>query len=470
MKKIVISLISIVLLSGAFCPVWAQYDSLALAANEELIKKTNYQPITNDVFQFPTPEEAAKVFEKGKEFLDMMEKKTLTSSSQANSKKKEIYSYLHGSSKKVNSKDKEMRPDLLAFSNLLQEQYNSNNDLFSSFIKERENENNFKHYQDFYKQIVWKADGTPDLTKAATAKAYLAFYNLIHNNGKPSRLQVGRIDEHFPLLGVYGDFLRKLQNKFGDNDAYVWFSYWLYFGWWKDEITPQEEEELSNEFAKQMLYDDFKKYGFKQQETDQWIKFATSLSSYAEFSKNATGTTVPIRAQGNWYLTVFIRPSNDQYMTALHEFQHVKDFFPGANGWTMIDELPTKIQEIVVRDTIYREIHNITDPKPVKYNENAYIEENGIYLGEIAVFFQNLIKKYKSNNYSGLLLTPEASNYIKDIYDKHLEYLIKRDYKIDPSTLSKKQLELVKKEASRDLRESTENKIKEINSSVRPKF
>ncbi|MBO7605725.1 MAG: hypothetical protein J6S61_04605, partial [Elusimicrobiaceae bacterium] len=285
MKKIITSLVSIVLLLGALCPVCAQEDNIEYLAGLEISNRTHFQSISDQDFKFPSSEEAIKVFRQGKKLLDTMERKITAAPPCA-----------------------QLPSDLAAYKSYFSTV--DYHEVVQSALVEKQNDQDLKHYRDFYNQIVWKEDGTPDLTKAATAKAYLAFYYLVHNQGKPSRLKVGRIDEHFPLLGVYADSFKELQEKFGNNDAYLWFTYQLYLGEGRQQMIPQEYDKKAEEIAKQMLYNDFKKYGFTENQVDQWIDFATSWNNYADFRKDKIkGAIQLVRDRGNCYSTIFIRPA-----------------------------------------------------------------------------------------------------------------------------------------------------------------
>ena len=403
MRKLIISITIFLLCLGTSSPVLAQNDRSVTLASGEIIGRTNFKIISDQPFKFPSQEEAAKVFTKGKEMLAKMAVEATV---------------LDGISKKIDSGNK---PSYLLYSNKTYKQ-------------------DLKHYLNFYKQIIWKEDGTPDLTKAATAKAYLAFYYLIHNDGKPSALQVGRIDEHFPLLGVYADSFAELQRRFGNNDAYLWLMYELYYEKGVENMIPLEMANQARESVKEIFYTDLNKYGITQEEADKWLAFATSWKCFVTLFPDNTGGTVGIADKGNWYLTVFIRPNVDRYMSILHEFQHVKDWFPGLIQSRSLVELTTTLMEVVVSDTIRRKMQpNIPDAEILKYPHAS--ESLGVNLGEIAIFFRSLSQKYNTDNYAQLLLLPEATEYIEKSYDKFLENFISKYQNINLDTKTEKEKE-----------------------------
>ena len=131
MRKLIISIMTSLLCCGTFCPVLAQNNDPLAKASAEIIDRTNFKIVSNEYFKFPSPKEAAQVFTKGKEMLAKMAVESVV---------------LDGISKQIDSENKQ---SYLLHSNKTYKQ-------------------DLKHYWDFYKQIIWKEDGTPDLTKAAT--------------------------------------------------------------------------------------------------------------------------------------------------------------------------------------------------------------------------------------------------------------------------------------------------------------
>ncbi len=408
-KKIIIGIMSVTLWLGVYFPSLAQQNTNIKYT--EFARRTNYKPISKGNFRFPSTQEALEVFAQGRELLSSMGN---TQSPQNSPSNPVSFDTIQNFSDSLNVKHKH-------YQNLIQ----------SSLIQAQA-DRDFEHYQNFYEQIVWKTDGTPDLAKAATLKSYLAFYNLIHNNGKPSRLQIGRIDEHFPLLGINADAFALLQQKFGNNDAYLWFTYELYYIAGVDHIIPSEDAQKADEIAKQILYSSLQKYGITPQETDKWLEFSTTWQSLAYFPDAARGATITVAYEGNWYYTMFLRPNsqilegrpyNPIALIALHEFQHVKDYFPGIMYMKFsLNELPTTLAELVAADDVYRQIHNIPYNQPIAYKHKS--DFLGINLAEIAGFFRNLSQKYNTDNYAELLLKPEATKYIVDNYNNFAENAI----------------------------------------------
>ena len=402
-RKIIISVINIILWSGIFCPLQAQQNS---AVNKEIMQRTNYQQGIYKEFIMPD-----EVFARGRELLFKMKEE-----------------HPSAAPRQIDYRNKQMIPYIS--SDLIGQEVNlpvSNYyDIIKSALSE-DNDSDFRYYMNFYRQIVWNKDGTPDLNKASTAKAYFAFYNLIYNDGKPSHLQVGRIDEHFPLLAVYADSFFELQKRFGNDDAYLWFTFALYNNDGVDHMIPIEDAEKADIISKEILYNDLKKYGITQKQADEWLKFATSWSS--DFSnspaiKDVDGRIVSFTGEGNWYLTIFLRSQKQLNirnearggylplaLVASHEFQHIKDTFPGETEVPSLAELTTTVKQIIETDDIYRKIHKISDMEPVKYRKQTDITQ--IEVGEVAVFFRNLSKTYNTDDYAKLMLTKESTDFIK---------------------------------------------------------
>lgn len=431
-RKIIISII-ILILFGVLCSAQVERGSSSSDVLKEVLNRTNLQHISDQEFKFPSSEEAAEVFAKGKELLLRMRVESVLSKKvpqQIDSDIDRFSIYL---------------PDLLNM-----EQKNKNFSFRKPILRldnKQYSNQYFNHYQDFYRQIVWKDNGAPDITKAATAKAYLAFYNLV-NVGKMSHLQVGRIDEHFPLLGVHSDAFVELQEKFGNDNAYLWFTYELYHEKGRRDMIPPEDAEKAKEIAKQILYQDLQNYGITKNQADEWLKFATSWKSYALIPSGSSGGITQVSLQGNWYSTIFIRPNclgEDQYRVALHEFQHVKDFFPCTTEEYSLNELTPGVKDVVLYDQIYRKIHAIPYNQAIVYkHSNDYL---GINLGEIARFFQDLSQKYQTDNYAQLLMTEEAVKYIYDNYDRFLKNVVSVKLKErgdNPLYKSKKEIEEMK--------------------------
>ncbi len=405
MRKSIISIMTFLL---CCVTLHAQQSTVAnVPETEEIHSRTYYQPIDNKGFVDP-----AEVIAKGKELLDTMERKITTAPS---------VPYLP--------------PDLQSGEiNYYIPYYH---EILQTSLAEQINYQDVKRYQDFYDQIIWNDDGTPNMTKAATAKAYMAFYYLINNAGKPSRMRVGRIDEHFPLLGVYADAFAELQIRFGNNDPYLWFTYILYNGDAVDHMIPVKDAKQADIISKQMLYDDWQKYGITPAQTDEWLKFMTSWSnklSNSEGYVNTDGRTISVIDNGNWYQSVFLS-SQDQLnirneerggylplaVLTSHEFQHIKDIFPGTVMRPSLAELTAVLRQIVESDAIYRQIHPTPDSQPVEYATTCDVSK--IKIGEVAIFFRNLSKKYNTDNYAQLLLKPEAIEYINEEYLKDADYM-----------------------------------------------
>ena len=446
-KKIITSIIGIILWLVVSCPALAQSGDF-YTIWYEIEKRTNFKPISNQYFSFPSEEEAAKVFTEGKYLLN-------------------------------NIKTKESSTEIVPFDNTpastqitsdsIQGQYYQNFKFYQGLLKsdliEKQRYRDSKHYQDFYDQIVWKEDGKPDLTKAATAKAYLAFYNLIHNNGKPSWLKVGRIDEHFPLLGIYADDFDQLDKQFSNNDAYLWLTFELYYLSGLELMIPKEDKEEAENLAKQILYNNLQKYGITPYQADKWLEFATSWKSYI-----SQGGIVAINHLGNWYCTIFIHNNKNLYLplglVALHEFQHTKDTFPGlkTSQQSLLRELTTTIEYIVEADNIYYQIHST-------HNNYKHTHRHlGVKLEEIASFFRNLSKKYNTDNYAQLLLKPEATKYIEESYEKYMKASIleelKKQYGEDIPNISKQEMEKLKNINRPLVRKQIEEHIKKDNSKL----
>ena len=408
-KKIITGIMSAALWLGMCFPAFAQQNYSI--KDTEFARRTNYKPLSKGNFHFPSTQEALEVFAQGRKLLSGMK----------NTKPLQ------------ETTPKHISDTIQNFSDSLHTQYGSYQNIIQSSLDQTQANQDFKHYQDFYEQIIWKEDGTPDLTKVATLKSYLAFYNLIHNNGKPSKLQIGRIDEHFLLLGINADAFVELQQRFGNNDAYLWFIHELYNNAGMDYMILSEDAEQAEEIAKQILYNNLQKYGITPEETDKWLEFATTWQSFAYFPNKARGATITVAYEGNWYYTMFLRPNtsptikgkpyNPIALVALHEFQHVKDDVPGIMCTKFsLNELPTSLAELIAADDIYRQIHNIPYNQPIAYKHKS--ESLGINLAEIAGFFRNMSQKYNTDNYAELLLKPEATKYIEDSYNKFAENAI----------------------------------------------
>ena len=405
-KKLIIT---IALGLGVFCPVFAQQGFPI--KDMELARRTYYKPLSKANFRFPSAQEALEVFQQGRALLDGMQ--TPKSAPDTIPQQNNI-------------------DTIQNFDDSLQVQYKYYQNIIQSSLDQEQSNKDYEHYQNFYEQIVWNKDGTPDLTKAATLKSYLAFYYLIHNNGKPSKLRVGRIDEHFPLLAINADSFAKLQEKFGNNDAYLWFTRELYAVSGLEKMFNMEDAERTEDIAKQILYTKFQNHGITPEQTEQWLNFATTWQSYAYLPDNGRGGAVTVYYEGNWYCTILLRPivlkKGKQYfplaLVAAHEFQHIKDYFPGLRHASQysLEELTTSISDVIMADEIHRQVYNIPDDEPVSYGHRD--EAKGVNLWEIARFFRNLSQKYETDNYAELLLKPEATKYIEDTYNKVAENVI----------------------------------------------
>ena len=431
MKKIIISLVSAVLLSGAFCQAMAQ-----------------------QYYHFPSAKEAQKIFTQGYELLTNMQEGKFSPAAIPD---------------KINPKNVPI-PYMQDFPFRSQEKYghtfyNPYQDIQAALLKEYYKEE-IKYYQDFYNQIVWKKDGFPDLTKPDTMKAYLAFYNLILNKGNPIKPEIGYVDENLPLLGVHSEAFAKLQERFGNNDAYLSFTLSISMVRGVTAMIPKKDTNQAEEIAKDILYNDLQKYGMTVGQIDEWLEVTTT----DEIGKTllddiaANGVLAQVSLDPKWYNLLFLRPKDEllvmddfEYvpfgLIALHEFEHAKDLFPGRERDVedSLSELPTYVMEIVMLDNIYRQIHNIPDTQLISYKHG----DESINLGEIADLFRKLSKKYHTNNWPELLLTPEATRYINNVYKKQTEIagrlVIQRQYGVNADLVSKDKIQEVGRQVIREM-------------------
>ena len=421
MQKIITNIITFILLFGLSASLRGQECNNS--AVEKILFRTHYQSISDQEFIFPSSSKAAEVFAKGKELLIEKEMESLLPeavSQKINSETSQMIQYLPIIQKTHNS-----------------EKINSHRSSVISAWEKEQNNKDLEHYRDLYRQIVWNENGLPDLTKVSTARAYLAFYNLILRDGQFSRLRVGVIDEHFPLLGANAEAFAELQKKFGNNDAYLWFTFVIYNGGRVAYMIPLEDARQADNISKQILYRDFQKYGLSSTDADQWLQFATSWDSTICDNEFVEGSTLGFKYLDLWFLSLFLRPQNqlifkgdfrgEQTATylpvavvACHEFQHVKDTFPGGDvAKTSLSELTAILHQVVMSDDINRQIHPTPANKPVKYMKSYGF--SGIDIGDVAIFFRKLSKKYDTDNYAELLLKPEAVSYINKEYIKDAE-------------------------------------------------
>ena len=385
-RKIMMLVTSTALWLGTFCPVMAQQS-----------------------YHFPSVKEAEAVFAQGYELLSAMKNENFPLATiPEDSDFKDVDTVID-------------IPYMQSFPISISEKYNNvfynpYQDIILSIVLKEYYKEDLEHYQDLYDEIVWKKDGSPDLTRAKTMRADLAFFNLLRNQ-KPTRLKLGRIDEHFPLMGVNADAFIRLQNKFGNNDAYLWFTYSIHQLRGRLWMIPREDAEQAEHIAQQIFYTDFQKYGISMEQSYEWIKFAVTSEDTALIPPKANGIRVIKMYEDDWYCEVLLRyPDNlffingdknfpsqayEPYgLIAMHEFQHVKDTFPGRTKerGDSLSELTTAIMEIVISDNIYRQIHSIPDNNSISYKSADLL--GVINLGEIAVFFRELSEENKTDNWA----------------------------------------------------------------------
>ena len=104
-------------------------------------------------------------------------------------------------------------------------------------------------------------------------------------------------------------------------------------------------------------------------------------------------------------------------------------------------ELSKLQKQIVESDAIYRQIHPTPDSQPVEYATTCDVSK--IKIGEVAIFFRNLSKKYNTDNYAQLLLKPEATEYINEEYLKDADYMahfVMEYHKQNPNLFSPQQI------------------------------
>lgn len=406
-------------------------DDKVTGLQDALKRATGYKELDKEPFHFPSVQEANQVFQTGKRLMDNYQnQKILPNTTPAN------FSHY-----------RQAQPDAPIYTPSCDEET-----LLKKIRQQR-----IQPYQEFYKHIRWTQPGKPDLSHPDTMRAYLAFLKLIQYQGNPMSVPtyVGRIDERFALLGVYAESFQQLNQQFGEDPRYLWLQYQLAQVRGRNLMIPAQDAQQAEEAARQLLYRDFQSYGLNQKQADQWLAFAVSFSSpLQQAAPKAQGATVTILDQGNWYCSVVLSATQGQEcsaynaykpfaLTALHEFLHVKEMFPGrAHTETdTLNELSTSIQDIVLADQIYRTIHKTPQNTIVTY---AHAGGFGVVnLGEMAVFFRQLTQTYHSTDYAALLQTPQAQAYIQRYYDAYMEQvgtMLVENQGQNPTTKSKEQL------------------------------
>ena len=124
----------------------------------------------------------------------------------------------------------------------------------------------------------------------------------------------------------------------------------------------------------------------------------------------------------NWTVEVALNPrgidKEDSFqpfgLVALHEFLHVQNIFPGQSMQkSELDELPTVLQDIMLQDSIYKQINGIEQTKVLAY-ENLELP-----VGEVAVFLYKQQQQYPNKNMTQLLLLPQVQRFLADFCQRN---------------------------------------------------
>lgn len=276
---------------------------------------------------------------------------------------------------------------------------------------------------DFYRgklDTVKLNNGLPDVNDVNTMKAYLAGYKLLkYFPNEIPRIRISYFAENSHILGAYAADFRDLEEKFGENWAYRWLSEKLYDGN-RFKMLPLNLRDKIEPMAWEMLYSrGEEKLGVSR----EWMTLFMQDALMEDF-RSVTFISDLDNRYNNWNVQVVLSPifskEKGAYfpiaLCALHELLHVQNFFPGVlesvEGVYVLTELPNSVQDIMLADILYKKVMGIDLMTEVKYpNVNSVID-----YGKLAVFFHKMVQQYPDTNITALLLKPEVTQYIQELY------------------------------------------------------
>lgn len=263
-------------------------------------------------------------------------------------------------------------------------------------------------------------NGLPNVEDVETMKAYLAGYKLLkYFPNEVPRARISSFAENSHILGAYAADFRVLEKNFGKDWAYRWLTEKLYNGN-RFRMLPLDLRDEIEPLAWEMLYS----LGEKELGVSREWMFLFMTDALKEDFRSVTYISDLDNSQNDWNAQVILSPifseEKEAYfpiaLCALHELLHVQNFFPGVlesvEGGYVLTELPNSVQDIMLADILYKKVMGIDLMTEVKYpNVNGAVD-----YGRLAVFFHKMVQQYPGTNITALLLKPEVTQYIHELY------------------------------------------------------
>lgn len=232
------------------------------------------------------------------------------------------------------------------------------------------------------------------------------------------------------LFGQHSDIHEKYRDFADDNPAFLRLGSSLYSGMYRLKYKPRDSSEATckmipmkdsvkaNEIAKELYIEFCKKNNI---DPSRQLFFNTTYGGSLHHD-NLNGIDFAFVVVGSEEMKsgYYYTPS---YVVALHEIGHLQRISPDRHFNRKIfdfrsealDEIVTRIMEIIHKDYIYKKINNIPLDEEVNYSELINSDYNkGLSIGLIANTFRKLLEKYET--VEECLMSQEGQEFVLQYY------------------------------------------------------
>ena len=240
-----------------------------------------------------------------------------------------------------------------------------------------------------------------------------------------------------PIIGLQSETFHSYETFAMDNPALLRFGNALYYdnamlpnfmgdqaldGYARFKMIPVELQEQADQVAKFLYLEYCSQHGLDPQTAVSWSEW-----------KNTGGIIISDRDRDYWSALALVGAEgisethndreyyNSPYLVALHELSHIERTEIGHRHKkrtlldSSIDEIGTVIEEIILKDTIYKYIEGIPLDQEVDYPEALATSDGaGLNLGLVANTFRDLQLRYGS--IEAALMSEESMAFVTSYY------------------------------------------------------
>lgn len=231
------------------------------------------------------------------------------------------------------------------------------------------------------------------------------------------------------LFGQYSEIHSEYREFADENPAFLRFGSSLYSGLFRlnnrrrdsseatNKMIPVKDSIEANKIAEELYIEFCEKHDV---DPAKQLYFNSSYGGSMQMdelddTKFAFINVGEVTTSGDYY--------NPTYVTAMHEINHLQRVSPDRDSYRYVgdriaealDEIPTKINEVINKDYIYKKINNIPLEEEVQYPEKINSDYNeGVSIGLVANTFRKLLEEYET--VEECLMSPEGEEFVKEYY------------------------------------------------------